>query len=59
MRTGHGMDGETDLDAAFAEFVGKFAHLMLRLRHGHAVTGHDDDLLALQGAGRLRRPESV
>ena len=45
MRPATGMDGELDFDAALAEFIGKFAHLMLRLRHGHAVTGHDDDPL--------------
>jgi hypothetical protein len=39
----HGVDGKLDLGAAFFEKAGKIAHCVLRLRHGHAVSGHDDD----------------
>ena len=47
---GHRMDGVRDVDAARLEQVGQLAHGVLRLRHGKAVAGHDDDLL---GVGQL------
>ena len=50
--TGDGMDGELHFTAALLDEFGEFAHLVLRLRHGHAVTGDDDDELRV---GELHR----
>ena len=37
------MNGELHVHAALAKLVGQLPHLMLRLRDGHAVAGHDDN----------------
>ena len=42
---GHRVNGEAHFHAALAKRFGEIAHLMLRLCHGHAVAGNDDDLL--------------
>ncbi len=41
---GDGVDRVLDLDALLLEQLGQLAHVVLRLRHGHAVAGDDDDL---------------
>ncbi len=57
---GDGMNRKLHFDAALAQFVGKFAHLVLRLGHRHAVTGDDHDALRVgEQQAPLRRPESV
>ena len=51
---GNGMDGVFHLDAFLLEPVGHFAQGMLRLRHRHAVAGHDDHLAGiLHDEGRV------
>ena len=47
------MNAEFHVDAALGQNVVEFAHLVLRLRHGHAVTGNDDHL-ARRGKNRSR-----
>ena len=42
------MDREAYVGAALAEKLGDVEDRILRLRHRHAVAGHDDDLLRLQ-----------
>ena len=42
---GDGMDRVADLDAALLEQVGQLAHVVLGLRHGHPVSGYEDDLV--------------
>jgi len=44
---GHGMNREFDGDAAFGQRVVQLAHLVLRLRHRHAVSRDDDDVARL------------
>ena len=44
------MDGVADVDAALLEDVAELATGVLRLGHGEAVAGHDDDVL---GVGQL------
>ena len=44
MRPATGWIAYFDVDAALLEHVGELAHVVLRLRDGHPVAGHDDDL---------------
>ena len=38
---GDGVNAELHVDSLLGEHVEKFAHLVLSLRHGHAVAGHN------------------
>jgi hypothetical protein len=50
----HRVDGVAHFRAALFQQVGQFAHDVLRLRHGHAVAGHEDHRAgAVQQAGGL------
>ena len=50
-----GVDRVLDVDALRLEQLGELAHVVLRLRDGHAVAGDDDDLAGERRAAR-RRP---
>ena len=66
--TGHRVDGVADVDAARLEDLAELADGVLRLRHGEAVAGHDDDALRVRELdgrivdarprGRSRRPRA-
>ncbi|MNU70720.1 hypothetical protein D3C71_601320 [compost metagenome] len=46
------MDGEAHFLAGSAQLAGQFRDCLLCLRHGHAVTGNDDDTVGIvQGIG--------
>jgi hypothetical protein len=51
-----GVDSKTHIDAAFCKYVVKFANLMLRLRNGHALAGHDHNFIcgSQNGGGFFR-----
>jgi hypothetical protein len=40
---GDGVDFKAHVDAASCEHIVKFANFVLRLRNGHAITGHDNN----------------
>ena len=47
------MDGELHRDSPLLQLVVELAHLVLGLRHGHAVAGNDHDQVGLlQHLGR-------
>src|SRR5713101_1891514 len=49
--SGNGVNAEGDIHAALGKRVEQLAHFVLRLRHGHAVAGHDDHFV---GGGKNR-----
>ena len=53
MRPATGMNAELHVNAAFGQGVVEFADFVLRLRHGHAIAGNDDNF-ARDGKNRRR-----
>jgi hypothetical protein len=55
---GHRVDAEAHLHALVAQQLGDLEHRVLRLRHRHAVAGHDDHVLGFaQQLGGLDRAD--
>ena len=58
MRPATGWMPKRTLTPLLAQDLGDLAHGVLRLRHRHAVAGHDDDVLGVaQQLGRLDRAD--
>ena len=47
MRPATGWIANLHVDAALGQLIVELAHLVLRLRHRHAVAGHDDDAIGV------------